>query len=576
MYDNAAYTRRARPKRRFKKNALAGFLITLAIFAAIAGGIYLVITPAPHKDSNEVSILMGEALPPASDWFSRLIWGTAEFDDSVRDIDTRVPGYYEVTIYVGDRVFNLPFTVVDNVEPVATPVNIVKSSNCEILPSDFYTDLFDHSETTCEFVGDAPPSEAGIHDVTVRIEDAFGNAIRFDAWVEVFDIGYVTLERATPTSASLYTLDNFATFIPETRTQEVGLKINLADDFYRFAGDHPVAVVVDGVPFYTYVRVIDTIPPNAVAPSEPVTVFRGETPNAALAGLFFRIAEGSEDDAETITAEFIDTPDFSQVGITTVAVRVSDCSGNSVDIAAQANVVVDDTPPEIHGTRNLSVLFGTTAAYREGVTVTDDMDPNPRLDVDSSGVNLDQLGDYQVTYTATDRAGNSTSVTVTVSVVELGTHTLHELADNTLRDLGVFNTGDYIERARLVHRYLRRQLRYSGNNPADSNDDIAFAYHILRSMEGNCIAFQRAAEVLLERSGIESVRICNDYATADVRHSWNLIKIDGLWYHFDATGFTGSSYENTHMFTASTAERLNGSRRNVYQFNESDYPTIAP
>ncbi|MCL1832538.1 MAG: transglutaminase domain-containing protein, partial [Oscillospiraceae bacterium] len=128
---------------------------------------------------------------------------------------------------------------------------------------------------------------------------------------------------------------------------------------------------------------------------------------------------------------------------------------------------------------------------------------------------------------------------------------------------------------------------YDSINPFDADDEARFAYYILKNLKGNCIAFQRASEIMLQRAGIETRRIQNDYTRgygADknvyIRHSWNLIKIEGKWYHFDATRFKycPMGYSQVHMFTEDYAKKLNAGRRNVYtdyNYPNQEIPDIA-
>jgi transglutaminase-like putative cysteine protease len=187
---------------------------------------------------------------------------------------------------------------------------------------------------------------------------------------------------------------------------------------------------------------------------------------------------------------------------------------------------------------------------------------------------LNRIGTYPVIYTATNRGGLSASVTVNVHVVEAGTLALHELADSRLESLGVFDITDPVERARRIRNYVRDNMYYRGTNPSSPDDTVQFAFNVLQEMRGNCIANQRAAEILLQRAGIENVRINNNYATARLRHSWNLINIDGRWYHFDSTNFASGNPPDTHMFTMTRARELNRNRLDVYTFDASQFPTI--
>jgi hypothetical protein len=106
--------------------------------------------------------------------------------------------------------------------------------------------------------------------------------------------------------------------------------------------------------------------------------------------------------------------------------------------------------------------------------------------------------------------------------------------------------------------------------PNGRNDEF-FLYNTLLNMRGNCVATQRVSEVLLTRAGIENMRIRDD----DGGHSWNLILVDDVWYHFDATWFNNCNYWGSYMFTNETAERLSPRRNNRYVFDASLYPEIA-
>jgi D-alanyl-D-alanine carboxypeptidase len=236
------------------------------------------------------------------------------------------------------------------------------------------------------------------------------------------------------------------------------------------------------------------------------------------------------------------------------------------------------TPPQstpvIHGASDITVVAGTTARYREGVTVSDVSDPNPTLEIDSSGVNLAVPGTYTVTYTATNSAGRSSSVTVNVTVISAAENELDELANNRLQLLGVFDTEDTVQRIRLIHQYVYHNMEYV-NNESDPDNELQFAHNALRGMRGDCIASQRASEALFDRAGIQHMRINNHDQNPPIRHVWNLVYVDGLWYHYDSTRFLNCKYANSHLFTDQTAQSLNPNRRNVYRFTAVNYPPIA-
>ena len=92
-------------------------------------------------------------------------------------------------------------------------------------------------------------------------------------------------------------------------------------------------------------------------------------------------------------------------------------------LPATEAVPVTETPadtegPVIPGVQPLTVLVGGTPNYRDGVTAVDDLDGPVPFQVDSSQVDLNVPGEYEVIYSAEDSSGNRTEVTATVVVTE--------------------------------------------------------------------------------------------------------------------------------------------------------------
>jgi len=111
--------------------------------------------------------------------------------------------------------------------------------------------------------------------------------------------------------------------------------------------------------------------------------------------------------------------DTSKVGTYTITYTAIDKAGNSSRKQRAIRVVLppDTTPPVItlNGDANLTLNVGDT--YTElGATATDDRDGNVAVDINGT-VDTNQTGNYTVTYTATDKAGNEASKTRVVGVV---------------------------------------------------------------------------------------------------------------------------------------------------------------
>ena len=79
------------------------------------------------------------------------------------------------------------------------------------------------------------------------------------------------------------------------------------------------------------------------------------------------------------------------------------------------------------------------------------------------------------------------------------------------------------ERALFVHDYLIANYAY------DSTETIYDAYRLFRTRTGVCQAYALAYAAILRELGMESVLA----VSARMGHAWNVVKVDGEWYHVD-------------------------------------------
>ena len=113
-------------------------------------------------------------------------------------------------------------------------------------------------------------------------------------------------------------------------------------------------------------------------------------------------------DVTPVELRFEKAPDTSE-GTRPVVILLEDLGGNVTRLEAQLRVVTDTQAPTLTGVRDIITTYvGDAVSYRSGVTVTDDCDPDAKLEVDSTGVDLSTVGEYTVIYSATDSAGNKT------------------------------------------------------------------------------------------------------------------------------------------------------------------------
>ncbi len=110
----------------------------------------------------------------------------------------------------------------------------------------------------------------------------------------------------------------------------------------------------------------------------------------------------------------------------TFAVTATDAAGNeSFEIVTVGSI--DDIPPVISFTSGtIYVKAGITDAelikeLKNGFTAQDNIDKDPTVIVDTTNVKLDTAGQYTVTYTVSDKAGNKTTATRIVRVIGANT-----------------------------------------------------------------------------------------------------------------------------------------------------------
>lgn len=107
-------------------------------------------------------------------------------------------------------------------------------------------------------------------------------------------------------------------------------------------------------------------------------------------------------------------------------ITVTDDAGNSTDIDIKISVI---DAPSINGISDKTVTVGDTVDYLSGVTATDGKgtDITGNIEVDSSKVDVNTPGTYQITYKVTDSYGFSTGANCNITVNEKK----EEVADNT-------------------------------------------------------------------------------------------------------------------------------------------------
>lgn len=208
----------------------------------------------------------------------------------------------------------------------------------------------------------------------------------------------------------------------------------------------------------------------------------------------------------------------------------------------------DVQAPQITGIRDFAVFTGETISYRQGITVTDDTDAAPQLDVDSTHVDLTTPGIYTVTYTASDASGNRASAKAQVTVLEkpenyVEPDVIQAAADALLDEILAPNM-NVREQVCAIYSWAKENLQYGGHS--DRADYQQTAYVMLTEKEGDCYGYFALTKLLFERLDIVNVDVRKVKSSeTDSDHFWSLVSVDGgdTYYHFDATPRVGQTEE---------------------------------
>lgn len=237
----------------------------------------------------------------------------------------------------------------------------------------------------------------------------------------------------------------------------------------------------------------------------------------------------------------------------------------------------DTTAPRLIGVRNLTVYVGDIISYLTGISAEDDCDPNPVISVDSRFVDLSKAGTYDVAYTATDSAGNSSGAMAIITVLEreddfIDTETIYAAVDERL-NLLIPEDATAEEQVHAIYAWARTSLSYGGHS--DQTDWMQTAYTMLTEGRGDCFGFYAVTKLMFERLGIPNIdvrKVKNQKTDSD--HFWSLVSVDGgeTYYHFDATPRSGEG-DDFCLVTDAFLDAYSEKHRNSHNRDESLYPT---
>ena len=332
-------------------------------------------------------------------------------------------------------------------------------------------------------------------------------------------------------------------------------------------GKYKVQILHNGKVYDTTLKVKDTVAPVAVAKRAVLPFGIQPDPAACVEGV---------QDVTAVTASWKKAPDPTVTEEQTAVVRLTDAGGNRTDVTVQVLMSYDTTAPVIEGAKDIKAFVGGSIAYRDGVTVTDDADPDPTLTIDNSAVNINAAGTYPATYTATDAVGNSSSVTVTVTVGQKPANYVEEEqvyeAAQEIYDQIVKPGMTDMEKAYAIYHWVKDYIYYVDQSSHEYW--TVAAYQAFTEKAGDCFTYYAAAKAMLNMAGIQNT----DVEKSDISHSrhyWLLINLGYGWYHYDACPRVGPGDDNFFMLTDAELAQYSNAHGGTHVFDPTLYPERA-
>ena len=235
--------------------------------------------------------------------------------------------------------------------------------------------------------------------------------------------------------------------------------------------------------------------------------------------------------------------------------------------------VPDYEPPVLTGVVNRQFYVGEGISYLKGVTAIDAVDGEVEIIVDRSKVDPKTPGEYEVTYTARDKAGNETSMTaiITLSEVKVTEEQLDEAAEQVLAEI---TTEDMTmeEKAWEIYKYVNTHVRYWDSS--DKKDWRAEAYRGITEGWGEGFTYCSVSQILLTKIGAEILPV--ERMGGVSRHYWHIINLGGGWYHFDACIHIPKFV--SFMRTDAELDAFAATQRpgyNYYTYDKTKYPEVS-
>lgn len=279
-------------------------------------------------------------------------------------------------------------------------------------------------------------------------------------------------------------------------------------------GDYPIVFTWRDHSEKAVVKVRDTTPPELTVKDYETDLVEEIKPE-----MFVEKAE----DLSEVRIRFDETDDWSQEGVYTVKILAEDVSGNQTVKEAELIRKKDEEKPQIKGVSDMTVKQGKTIDFSSGVTVTDDIDPDPVLEIHSENVDFSTLGSYQVTYRAKDRSGNENELVQNITV-ESNPEWSEKVVYLTFDDGPSDNTKKILD---VLDKYQAKATFFVTGNNQKKNDLITLAHQKGHAIGLHTFTHDYASVYSSENSYFEDLQKISDMVEKLTGEKSKLIRFPG-------------------------------------------------
>lgn len=535
------------------KNIYRFYILVCVLIVAL--GLFL-FNIFKYRNINKTVVTEAGTELPSANVFLKDNSTDAKYVTDLTWININQPGAHKIEIEVGGTKYKVKLEIKDTTAPTAQIQDVDLYEGRTVKPSEFIKEITDATNVTVSYKAEPEYSKIGTREVELILEDTSGNKSEYKAKLRVSktnDIVKVDIQnRALNLEAFLKNpedLPNAVLLEPKSVPAEIGI--------------YPAKLMIGDTTYESNISVTDLTPPKADSVAQ--SIWQNDSIEAS------KFVTNIED-MTNVSVTYKEKPDFSLVGDQTVKLLLTDEGGNETEIESILTVVKDTESPQIYGVKDNTIYINNPVSFKKGVYVYDNRDGEISVSVDSSQVNQKVAGQYPVVYTATDSSGNTSSkeAIFTVKEMKVTMEQLEVIADEVLAEI---TTPDMTlrEKAWEIYQYVNTLLTYTG--VSDKTDWMYEAYNGFTNKVGDCFTYFAMSELLLNRIGMENMRVERLTKPGEAKHYWHLVNYGEGWYHFDACIHIPKlvSFMLTDAEMDAFSARV-GKDNYYYRFDKENYP----